>query len=484
MATVSAKTFLKGGSATLVQPINDSSGMRVGKNDLSLLKEYVSDPIKEALVGGVGQTVSGYQESRQSADEGDLLGTVEGAAKMTAGVVNTAFSPLAPVFKPVEKGINLAADKISDSPAVQEFAQSPAGEMTSRVAEDVSNVNTIVGGVAAMRGTPRVAETAVQSGTKALESAAEGVKKAGPALQKAGKVLVEGKDAKALSIFTGENDAVIQSALKDPTTADIGIKGGDVALRQAVEKGSESSIAARSSFERGYGAAFKKLAALYPDKLVSRQRVLYQFVDTLEGMGVKVGKDGQLDFDTSAIKANPGEMTKIQSAYDAIVKWDDFSLEGTNQLKQFVGKLTRFPTEAGGTSKSPFLGRYYGFLNEEIASNLPPNARKVYQEMNQTYSQNIELYNEMVDAFNSGDPFTRISQLFGANKDSLRQIVDFYEQSTGNKISPIVAGRALAERKQAAFGFLNPRSWIDFFIDPEIQAQIVTAYGKLKQKSK
>ena len=85
---------------------------------------------------------------------------------------------------------------------------------------------------------------------------------------------------------------------------------------------------------------------------------------------------------------------------------------------------------------------------------------------------------EMVDAFNSGDPFTRLANSLGKNKDTLRHIVEFYEKRSGQKILPLVAGRELAMEKTAAFGFLNPRSWIDFFISPETQAKAVVGIGE------
>ena len=92
------------------------------------------------------------------------------------------------------------------------------------------------------------------------------------------------------------------------------------------------------------------------------------------------------------------------------------------------------------------------------------------------------MYDEIVDAFNSGDPFTKLANSLGKNKDTLRQIIEFYEQKTGKDVLPIVAGRELAMEKTAAFGFLNPRSWIDFFISPKVQAKIITKIGELGQK--
>lgn len=285
---------------------------------------------------------------------------------------------------------------------------------------------------------------------------------------------------KLLSIFTGESDDVINSALKNPKIADLGIKGGDEALRRAVQIGSESSIKAKSTFVKAHSEAFQKLAGENAGKLLKNKKVLYDFVDDLSKQGVKI-KNGKLDFSTSKIVANPGEIGKINAAYKAVQGWKDWSLQGGNELKQLVGQLTKFATEQGGTSKSPFLGKFYNYLDNEIKNSLPATSRKAYSEMNKKFSSSIGLYDDMVDAFNSGDPFTKMAQIFSSNKDTLRQVVGFYEKTTGNKISPIVAGRTLAESKPAAFGFLNPRQWIDFFIDPKTQAKIVTKTGYARQ---
>jgi hypothetical protein len=290
--------------------------------------------------------------------------------------------------------------------------------------------------------------------------------------------IIGNKDSKILQIFTGESEAVVNKALQNPEIADIGIKGGDVALRNAVIKGGESSIQAKNAFIKGHSEAVKQVVGDAAGK-VSRQKVLYQFVDDLKANGVEI-KNGKANFTTSKINTNPGEVSKIISAYKAIQNWKDWSPNGVHELKQLVGNYTKFANEAGGTSKSPFLGKFYNYLDNTVKSNLSPEKASAYTKLNEKFSSNIGLYDDMVDAFNSGDPFTKLTQLFGSNKDSLRQVVDFYETTTGNKISPIVAGRGLAESKPAAFGFLNPRQWIDFFVDPKTQASLVTKYGARK----
>lgn len=113
--------------------------------------------ISSAFQGGVDYAKEGYEQARSAKTP---IGKTEGGLKELSGVAQAVFSPLAPVTKYIGQGINAAADKISDIPAVQDFAMSGAGKTTARVAEDVQNtaglVGTLEGGIRA----PSVAKSA------------------------------------------------------------------------------------------------------------------------------------------------------------------------------------------------------------------------------------------------------------------------------------------------------------------------------------
>jgi len=51
-------------------------------------------------------------------------------------------------------------------------------------------------------------------------------------------------------------------------------------------------------------------------------------------------------------------------------------------------------------------------------------------------------------------------------------------KTSGEKVLSTVAGRELALEKPAAFGFLNPRQWIDLIFPPEVQARLVTSTAR------
>lgn len=143
-----------------------------GENGLAQFKPVtqktgIGATIKNAFNSGVEQFKSGIQEANQSSDAGKSFGKGlaelgEGTLKATSGLATAITSPLAPMFKPVEKGVNFVVDKISNVPAVQNFAQSKAGQTTERVAENVGNLANTVGAVAGIeggiKGLPKVGE--------------------------------------------------------------------------------------------------------------------------------------------------------------------------------------------------------------------------------------------------------------------------------------------------------------------------------------
>ena len=303
---------------------------------------------------------------------------------------------------------------------------------------------------------------------------------------------------KVLGIITGESDDAVRAALSNPKAADSALTGGDDALRVAVQKAGDGAIKLKDSFIKGHTAAMNKIfGSAGGARPVDQNSIVGQFESLLKGKGIKINAkpnsvqvvddftgatradEELLDFTTSRIIANPGERGKINSAYNAIKNWDDWTASGMHELKQLMGGLTKFATETGGTSKSPTIGSFYNVVNDSIKNTLSKAQKKQYELLNKNFSDNIDLFDDMVSALNGNDPFTKVAGMFAKNRDSLRQILMYYEKQAGSQpLSGIVAGRELAMEKSAAFGFLNPRAWIDLFFSPAAQARVVTGSGR------
>lgn len=108
---------------------------------------------REATKSGVQQTKEGFAQGMNAKNPLELI---EGGLKTGAGVVNTALSPLAPIFTPVSKGVNAVSNYISDNPGIQKFAQTQTGKNVARGAEDIANASTIAGALAGGEKAPEI----------------------------------------------------------------------------------------------------------------------------------------------------------------------------------------------------------------------------------------------------------------------------------------------------------------------------------------
>src|SRR3990167_358029 len=236
-----------------------------------------------------GQIALGQEETQPFS--GEFLGEVPGLGKidMTKG-----FSPenIETLKKATKAGVDIGL-LLSGGGAVKATATTGIKQGIIQGAKTGAKTGSIIGGTAgASTGLEEgatvgstlkntaigVAGGAAVGGvlggvTGAVKPVAEVVKKG---VQKTVKA-VDNKVPKLLSIFTGESDDVVNAALKNPKVADLGIQGGDVALRKAVQTGADSSIKAKTSFIQAHSDAFKKLVGKNPNKLVTRQKLLYQF---------------------------------------------------------------------------------------------------------------------------------------------------------------------------------------------------------------
>lgn len=97
--------------------------------------------IAGAFQGGLNTAQEGYQQAKETTT---IPGKLAAGMHMLAGGVQSLFSPLAPVTAPIGAGVNAAADKISDIPAVQSFATSGAGKTAIQGAQFVNDTATVL----------------------------------------------------------------------------------------------------------------------------------------------------------------------------------------------------------------------------------------------------------------------------------------------------------------------------------------------------
>ena len=281
---------------------------------------------------------------------------------------------------------------------------------------------------------------------------------------------------RAWSIVTGQSDDIARAIFQNPDIADKTLKTGvDKTLRETVAKGSDASVKIRTEFINKFSTVIDKIFKGQKKSIAIPKDLMDGLDDLIRNKGVKATEKG-LDFSVSEIAARPGEATKIQSVYKIINEWKDYTPKGLIEFKRLVGKFIKFPKEGGGVSKSPILGQYYHFIDSLIKERVPKNISKAYSLADKTFSEKIALYDDIVDAFNSGDPFKRLAGLFSKNQDTLRELIKFFEAQSGKKVFPVVATREMSlPGTQAIF---NPRTYVDWLVSPKIQTILNILAGK------
>lgn len=122
-----------------------------GYSPLSFVKA-----LQEAAASGVEQIKEGVSMTKNQNTR------PQGIMKTGAGIINTAFSPVAPLFKPVSDLVNVSGEALSGIPAVQKFAGTKAGELTRNLADFGVDATTVAGALvfpeagAGIRAKPKV----------------------------------------------------------------------------------------------------------------------------------------------------------------------------------------------------------------------------------------------------------------------------------------------------------------------------------------
>lgn len=132
--------------------------------------------VKDAFNSSVDYAKQGVS---QIASGKNLLQKGEGLLKVGGGVAGALGAPIAPVLSGV---INKAGEGYATLPAVQKFGNSKAGEVTARVAEDVSNAGAIAGlaagGIKGGKGAPTALKATGEAVTGAAKSTVDSAKNA------------------------------------------------------------------------------------------------------------------------------------------------------------------------------------------------------------------------------------------------------------------------------------------------------------------
>lgn len=341
--------------------------------------EQVAEAAK-AGVAKMGEAITPLPDNAQPS----LVESAERGLKVGAGAIETALSPLAPLFSPIGKLIGYVTNKISDIKGLQDFAMSPAGEITARVAEDVADASTIAGTVAGGLATPKVAG-AVRTGVET------GVSRVGEVVAPVVEKIVE-LPSKTKSWVQTPIKANVQTVLKETPVAKFD-QYVDIARKAAVNNKNQTPLEfAGTQAQSALDQINRKLATIGGNKSAVLQ-----------------GSEGRLPVGNIVVKFRQGlqNALKNKTSVEGDAKiYTDILAEAeklgsnptTAQVDQFIdfvqdriytGKrdLTVPVTDAPQQILRPLTGQ----LNEALKTKLPTS----YRTLNEQYANLVGTRNEL-----------------------------------------------------------------------------------------
>jgi len=479
--------------------------------DLSGFGGYsITGNIADAFKSGVEQAKSGYQSSLQGVQEAEtgnfLKGSynaLSGATKMFAGGIGAISSPLAPIGKVIEPLTNYATENISDIGAAQRFAQSKAGNVTSRLAEDINNLSTIAGSVAGSKtlagttgkitgavdstlgkikgilpdgggggggGMGGAVSTIIKQPLRYIKGIPERVKINAAEINaeqtaikslptKFQKAAQEGIDVTDLKFMTNIPRIERPSLYKLFNTV-IDFAGGKTKKNpfEVVGKPTVSRLKNIDNQVKGYAVQLDKIATGLKGQVVKNNTGIYKAVqDGLDSMGITVNKKG-LNFKGSNLEGIGGSGKIIDNVVKRIGEAKDaFDL---HRLKKFIDENVNYGKRVEGISGEAerLLKTWRKAIDDTLDNQFPE-----YNKVNTKLAERIQPLNNLKDLLKNADGLDadllaqkagilarRITSAAPSNP-AIRQIlrdIDKFTSTTGKTLLSV-------ERLQDFYNILN-----------------------------
>jgi len=287
---------------------------------------------------------------------------------------------------------------------------------------------------------------------------------------------------RAGSVVTGKGKAIIDTIMKRPGAAKIGLKEDSAkVLRQM---GTDVRKAVQTIHQEAQDDYAKALAELPKGKDMSKQGLKSYLTKTFRKFKVVVDPRKQtLDFSQSTLRKS--EERILREIFGVINKWDDMSPEGMNRLGIKIGNYIK-----GGEQSKALNSIIYGMkknVRGYLGSRIPEA-----KAMNASYAKQMDFVEALEQELSIKGAFEseagliktmrKIDKIFGQNKEPVRDLIMRLEKEAGIEVLGKAAGKEIAEVSvTGGIGGLG-RGALQTIIPPEAVGSIAIAVGQTKQK--
>ena len=221
---------------------------------------------------------------------------------------------------------------------------------------------------------------------------------------------------------------------------------------------------------RAAGTEIGKVAKTLKGQKVDVSELGTQFINSLDGMGIRVTDDLNLDFKGSVIEGLPGPERVITSVFNRMKSKRTPDANDVHNLKRFIDEQITFGKNAeglAGNAESVLKELRFG-IKEKLNSNFPR-----YAEANTVYSETIQA----LDAFQ--DIAGRKMNLLGPDADKatgtlMRRLMG-NAQSRVRLLNSIEDIEAIAKKHGGFGGPLKIKGKVDKDFDNDLLTQVLFA---------
>lgn len=502
----SADAFLGGGGFTIVKPEEKRGGVAETLKDIpSDIRETLGG-IKEPVMRGF-ETASKVGERVAEGKQTPLSGTFEtigGGLRAGAETIGNILLGAAKLFtspraeKKIAGAVTAGAEKIAQTKTAQDLIQ----QYATLTPEQKGYVDGILGtaeGLASVLGAGPLTKVAGGGVRVAARASGEVLEKtapiAGAIAEKSVTLPVRGV-SEIQGALTGTSGETIRQAFNaarrggkelDEFTESLRGKTTPEELVSRLREGTDSINAQKS-------ARFGEMLNTIGDETVDTSSILGSVTEDLGKLGVRITKEGSLDFSNSKFRTVPNAANKLQKMYDEIANIGKVrTVKEIDTSRQALAALLLEGDDASARTANLAITNAINRVRET------GKTVEGYGEALAQFGDDAQFLNEISKALSSGDQasidtaYRKLATALKTNNEQRRNLLVELDEATDGFILSSVAGQQLSEElprglfRQIAAGIAGASVVTGglsagllpalFFASPRVTGEVLRAMG-------
>lgn len=247
-----------------------------------------------------------------------------------------------------------------------------------------------------------------------------------------------------LGATTGVGKSVIERAVQSPNEVNQAIRqyARDNASKQGlVERAKEAVQTYLNKRSMDYGDLISKITL---DKPFSKKEIVTQFTDQLSKFKGQI-VNGELKFNSSKLTAT--DKSDLQSFWQGLKEWTDFTPTGLDDLRQFIGNNINDFSAGKNSRASVALGNLKKFVTTGLEQRAP-GYKQILGDYGKKTQTAKDLLAELSLKSGNAKPSTQLNsilKLFKKDPEVIKNLTEVMGEQEANKLLNEISGALLSD---------------------------------------